>query len=82
MLYKTLTALALFDAQGHALAVDIADLQRHHFAGVRPARTSSTVCCLSSAAYGGLVTGMSNSFLRQDKVSAKSGQLQVQTFFG
>src|ERR1700738_1277193 len=28
-------ALALLDAQGHALAVDVADLQRHHFAGAQ-----------------------------------------------
>jgi hypothetical protein len=28
-------ALALFDAQRHALAVDVADLQRHHFAGAQ-----------------------------------------------
>src|SRR3982074_2810408 len=30
-----LAALALFNAQGHALAVDIADLQRHHFTGAQ-----------------------------------------------
>src|ERR1700680_2865178 len=28
-------ALALLDAQGHALAVNVADLQRHHFAGAQ-----------------------------------------------
>ena len=31
-----LAALALLDAQRHALAVDVADLQRHHFAGAQP----------------------------------------------
>jgi len=28
-----LTAFALFDAQRHALAIGVADLQRHHLAG-------------------------------------------------
>ena len=30
-----LVALALLDAQGHALAVDVTDLQRDHFAGAK-----------------------------------------------
>ncbi|CAG2161421.1 hypothetical protein LMG26411_08223 [Cupriavidus numazuensis] len=30
-----LATLALFDAQGHALTVDIGHLQRHHFAGAQ-----------------------------------------------
>jgi hypothetical protein len=32
-----LAALALLDAQRHALTVDVADLQAHHFAGAKAA---------------------------------------------
>ncbi len=32
-LLAVLAALALFDAQGHTPAINVADLQRYHFAG-------------------------------------------------
>ncbi len=49
---------------------------RYSSVGVRPAMCSSTICCLNASAYGGLVLGISDSFLGHGKVSAKVGQLQ------
>jgi len=49
---------------------------RDSSAGVRPAMCSSTICCLNASGYGGLVSGISDSFLLDGKVSAKTGQLQ------
>src|ERR1700687_1772756 len=39
-------ALALLDAQRHALAVDVADLQRHHFARTQPGTVGDRQCRL------------------------------------
>ena len=48
--------------------------------GVRPARTRSTICCLNTAGYGGLVLGIvDTSSSQEDQVSTKLGQLQLLT---
>ncbi len=49
---------------------------RDSSAGVRPARTSSTICWRNSAGYGGWVLGILDSFLPKNEVSAEAGQLQ------
>ena len=46
--------------------------------GVRPDRTSATICFRNSAAYGGLDFGIANtSSSQQDQLSAKPGKLQI-----
>ena len=40
------TAFALLDADDHALAVDVADLQRDHLGGAQTRAISHTQCCL------------------------------------
>src|SRR6202012_3513731 len=52
---------------------------RESCVGVRPACTSSTICRRNSAGYGGFGLGISDSFFRKDRVSAKSGQLHLLT---
>ena len=41
-----LATLALLDTQGHALAVDVADLQRDHLAGAKPCAVGNRQCRL------------------------------------
>ena len=43
--------------------------------GVRPDRTSSTICRRNSAGYGGLDFGIADTSSQQDQVSTKPGQL-------
>src|SRR5712675_1521120 len=40
------TAFALLDADDHALAVDVADLERDHLGGAQTRAISHTQCCL------------------------------------
>src|SRR5579862_5387638 len=49
---------------------------RDSSSGVRPARTSSTICWRNSGGYGFLVLGIVDSFLHKIQVSTKPGQLQ------
>lgn len=44
--------------------------------GVRPGRTSSTICCLHSAGCGGLTLDLCDSLNTKNDVSAEPGQLQ------
>ena len=45
-------------------------------AGVRPARTNSTICCLNSAGYGGRTFDIYDSLDTKNDVSTEPGQLQ------
>src|SRR5690606_36618258 len=49
---------------------------RESSAGARPARTSSTICCLNSAGYGGLTLDIHGSLNTKNDVSTESGQPQ------
>src|ERR1700730_7353525 len=44
--FTVAAALALLDAEAHALAVDVADLQRHHFARTQPGTVGDRQCRL------------------------------------
>ena len=50
---------------------------RESSAGVRPARTSSTICCLDFSGYGGLALEICGSLNTKNDVSTEPGQLQL-----
>jgi hypothetical protein len=49
---------------------------RESSAGVRPACTNSTICCLNCAGYGGLTLDIFGSLNTKNDVSTEPGQLQ------
>lgn len=55
---------------------------RENSAGVRLARTSSTICCLNSAGYGDLNLDICGTLNTKNDVSTEPGQLQVQLQYG
>lgn len=49
---------------------------RESSAGVRPARTNSTICCLNCTGYSGLTLVICGSLNTKNDVSTQPGQLQ------